>query len=233
MCYFQGYVIVWFIKKFYEKFFIYSIDRIINIGKLKDGVVFVFEFRKDIFIIFQQEVLRVLKLLRNFNRKVKAAVLCREMFMIFLLDENRKFLFVFIDNIGFIIMVVFIMYEVVYSYNVLFNGRCRNIIVVYIYSGIVFSGLKFYIYSYLLLSQNDRIYYFELQKVIYFVKVIDYFVLFVIDSVLFYLIVYDFWFFVKSKRLKLYFGRFFKVIYNGFKENKIMMLIMLGVKLKY
>ncbi len=233
MCYFQGYVIVWLTKKLYEKFSIYSTDRIINTGKLKDGVVLVLEPRKDIYITSQQEALRVLKLLRNFNRKAKAAALRREMSMTLLLDENKKLLLALIDNIGSTITVVPTTHEVVYSYNVSFNGRCRSVIVAHTHPGIVPPGSKLYTYSYPLPSQNDRRYHLELQKAIYPVKVIDHFVLPAIDSVSPYSIVHDSWLPVKSKRLKPYPGRFFKVIYNGFKENKTMMPTMLGVKLKY
>lgn len=233
MCYFQGYVIVWITKKLYEKFSIYSSDRIVNTGKLRDGVILILEPRKDIYITSQQEALKVLKLLRNFNRKTKAAALRREMSMTLLLDENKKLLLALIDNIGSTITVVPTTHEVLYSYNVSFNGKCRNVIVAHTHPGIAPPGSKLYTYSYPLPSQNDRTYHLELQRAIHPVKVIDHFVLPAIDIVSPYSIAHDSWLPVKSKRLRPYPRRLFKVIYNGFKENKTMMPTMVGIKLKY
>ncbi|WP_148221692.1 hypothetical protein [Caldicellulosiruptor owensensis] len=96
---------------------------------LKPGVVLCLVPGRKITISSQKDAIRVLNTLKNYNRNLKRFILCHEISMTLLLDENNELLLACIDNHGDCWEVKSMVHEVVSSYNTLFNGKCKKVII--------------------------------------------------------------------------------------------------------
>lgn len=197
---------------------------------LKPGVVLCLVPRRKITISSQKDAIRVLNTLKNYNRNLKKFILCHEISLSLLLDENNKLLLACIDNHGDCWEVNPMAHEVVYSYNTSLGGKCKKVIVAHTHPARVDKHMV-YVESTTFPSKNDYNSYEFIKHAIHPVKVLDDLVLPALN--------HERVFSIATNKLlpKKRFGRlpklYFREVFNTFKEDKPLHPTMVGIRLLY
>lgn len=224
-------IYIWLVKKIrYAFMWLTRNARRMPVFNLKPGVVLCLVPRRKITISSQKDAIRVLNTLKNYNRNLKKFILCHEISLSLLLDENNKLLLACIDNHGDCWEVNPMAHEVVYSYNTSLGGKCKKVIVAHTHPARVDKHMV-YVESTTFPSKNDYNSYEFIKHAIHPVKVLDDLVLPALN--------HERVFSIATNKLlpKKRFGRlpklYFREVFNTFKEDKPLHPTMVGIRLLY
>ncbi|ADQ06061.1 hypothetical protein Calhy_0313 [Caldicellulosiruptor hydrothermalis 108] len=224
-------IYIWLVKKIrYAFMWLRRNARRMPVFNLKPGVVLCLVPRRKITITSQKDAIRVLKTLKNYNRSLKKFILCHEISMTLLLDENNELLLACIDNHGDCWEVNSMAHEVVYSYNTSFNGKCKKVIVAHTHPARVDKNMV-YIESTTFPSKNDYNSYEFIKRAIHPVKVLDDLVLPALDHERVFSIATNK--LLPKKRFRRLPNMYFREVFNTFKEDKALHPTMIGIRLLY